>query len=207
MPKTPAPVEDAISKGGFWYHAAATDRWHLVPHGPDHWNKVMWAHDRSFSDWERKLDGLASDPEWKPINRKFRKFMTETWAELLTQWTTRYDNPATHAAPGHGWFANWEFYARELDRARREAAGASWRPAPDLITARVDRQAVSGEAAPSERRGGGGGLVDVAKVVAIFAVVVLPVGIMLSKRQELKQIKAEKAEFHRLGWDWSQRFR
>ena len=54
-----------------------------------------------------------------------------------------------------------------------------------------------------EGRGPGG----IAKTIAIFALVALPVGILLSKAQERKQLRAEKAEFHRLGLDWSQRVR
>ena len=41
----------------------------------------------------------------------------------------------------------------------------------------------------------------------IFALFAIPVGILLSKRQERKQTQAEKAAFGRLGLDWEQRAR
>jgi hypothetical protein len=69
-----------------------------------------------------------------------------------------------------------------------------------LFNKATDRPAVSGEtAAPSEGRGG------LAKTVALFALFAIPAGILLSKRQDLKQLRAEKAEFRRLGWDWNRR--
>ena len=49
--------------------------------------------------------------------------------------------------------------------------------------------------------------VGVVKTIAIFAAFAIPIGILLTKTQERKQLRAEKAEFQRLGLDWGQRVR
>ena len=54
-----------------------------------------------------------------------------------------------------------------------------------------------------EGRGPGG----IVKTVALFALFAIPVGIILTKTQEKKQLRDEKASFRRLGLDWSQRVR
>ena len=59
------------------------------------------------------------------------------------------------------------------------------------------------EAISGESRGSGA----LAKTVAIFAVFTIPVGILLMKSQEKKQIHDEKAAFQRLGFDWDKRVR
>lgn len=52
-----------------------------------------------------------------------------------------------------------------------------------------------------EDRGPGG----IAKTVAIFALLAIPVGIILTKTQEKKQLRDEKAAFRRIGIDWDKR--
>ena len=46
-----------------------------------------------------------------------------------------------------------------------------------------------------------------AKTIGLFALIAIPVGLLLSKTQERKQTRAEMAEFRRLGLDWDQRAR
>lgn len=46
-----------------------------------------------------------------------------------------------------------------------------------------------------------------ATTVLVFAAFALPVGLLLSKMQEARQLEAEKAQFQRLGMDWAQRTR
>lgn len=46
-----------------------------------------------------------------------------------------------------------------------------------------------------------------ATTVLVFAAFALPVGLLLSKMQEARQLEAEKAQFQRIGLDWSQRSR
>lgn len=46
-----------------------------------------------------------------------------------------------------------------------------------------------------------------AKTIAIFALFAIPVGIILTKAQEKKQLREEKAAFRRIGLDWNQRVR
>ena len=51
------------------------------------------------------------------------------------------------------------------------------------------------------------GAAGVAKTIGLFALFALPVGILLSKMQERKQVRAEKTAFRRSGLDWEQRVR
>ena len=46
-----------------------------------------------------------------------------------------------------------------------------------------------------------------AKTIGLFALIALPLGLLLSKTKERKQTRVEKAEFRRLGLDWDQRAR
>ena len=81
---------------------------------------------------------------------------------------------------------------------------SQWRAPP------FNKPTIAGEVPSESRHDAGenrGGPVGVAKTIAIFALVALPVGILLSKAQERKLLRAEKAEFNRLGLDWSQRVR
>lgn len=45
------------------------------------------------------------------------------------------------------------------------------------------------------------------KTLGLFALIALPIGLLLSKTKERQQTRAEKAEFRRLGLDWNQRAR
>jgi len=72
---------------------------------------------------------------------------------------------------------------------------SEWRHPP------FSRPTISGEAR------GGSGPVDFAKGVAIFAAFAIPAGLIISKMQERKHIREEKASFRRLGLDWDKRFR
>ena len=57
---------------------------------------------------------------------------------------------------------------------------------------------------------GGNGLrtaIDIVKTLGLFAVVALPIGLIIDRTKASQQTRAEKAEFHRLGLDWSQRVR
>lgn len=49
------------------------------------------------------------------------------------------------------------------------------------------------------------GAAGTAKTVVMFALFAIPVGIILAKSQEKKQLREEKAEFQRLGLDWNKR--
>lgn len=53
----------------------------------------------------------------------------------------------------------------------------------------------------------GRGAADIAKIIALFAAFAIPVGLIISKTQERKQLREEKATFHRLGFDWNLRSR
>ena len=75
---------------------------------------------------------------------------------------------------------------------------SQWRAPP------FNKPTISGEASSE---GCWDGPAGAAKTFAIFALVALPVGILLSKAQERKLHRTEKAEFQRLGLDWSQRVR
>ena len=55
---------------------------------------------------------------------------------------------------------------------------------------------------PSEGRGLG----STAKTIALFALIALPVGLLLSRSQTRQQTQAEKAAFRRTGLDWENRF-
>lgn len=66
----------------------------------------------------------------------------------------------------------------------------------------TDRPAVSGSGEVGESKAA-----SIAKTAAIFTLIAIPFGILVSKSQEKKQLQAEKAEFRRLGWDWRQRAR
>lgn len=55
---------------------------------------------------------------------------------------------------------------------------------------------------PSEGRSVG----RVAGAVALFALVALPVGILLSSIKTREQIRAEQTAFRRTGLDWEKRF-
>lgn len=46
-----------------------------------------------------------------------------------------------------------------------------------------------------------------AKTIGLFALIALPIGILLSSLKTKQQIDAEKAEFRRLGLDWDSRAR
>ena len=73
-----------------------------------------------------------------------------------------------------------------------------WRHPP------FSKPVVSGAMATTSGEHGAAGI---AKTVGLFALFAIPVGILLSKAQERKQARAEKAAFRRLGLDWEQRAR
>ena len=62
-------------------------------------------------------------------------------------------------------------------------------------------QTVSG----AEALAAGGKLAGFAKTVGLFALVALPIGLLISRGKERRQVELEKAEFRRLGWDWDKR--
>lgn len=55
---------------------------------------------------------------------------------------------------------------------------------------------------PSEGRGLG----STAKTIALFALIALPVGILVSRSQARQQTQEEKEAFRRRGVDWESRF-
>lgn len=67
----------------------------------------------------------------------------------------------------------------------------------------LNRRAVGAD--PSEGRGLGG-LGKTAGTIALFALIALPVGILIASRQTQQQTRAEKEAFRRSGVDWEKRF-
>lgn len=76
-------------------------------------------------------------------------------------------------------------------------ATGKWRAPP------YKRTRVAGIGAESDDRGPAG----IVKTVLIFAAVAIPIGIILTKTQEKKQLRDEKAAFQRIGLDWNKRAR
>lgn len=71
---------------------------------------------------------------------------------------------------------------------------------------RADRQYAGrrsdmiGEQQPSETSGGA------AKTIALFAVVAIPLGLLISSFKTRQQMHDEKTAFRQLGLDWEKRF-
>jgi hypothetical protein len=62
--------------------------------------------------------------------------------------------------------------------------------------------AAEADADPSEGRSFG----RTAGTIALFAVIALPLGILISSIKTREQIRTEQAAFRRLGLDWEKRF-
>ena len=98
-------------------------------------------------------------------------------------------------APSRAWY----YYVAAFDKTRGSL------PVGEL-TAPLERgQPAYAQRTVSGAEVGGGKIAGFAKTVGLFALVAVPVGILLSRSKERRQAELEKAEFRRLGWDWEKR--
>ena len=106
----------------------------------------------------------------------------------------------------------WYHYLAAFDKTRSSVpVGESTAPPKPgqsgFDVRRTWRHPPYGSTATGAELPGGGKAAAFAKTVGLFALVALPLGLLISRSKARTQTEAEKAEFRRLGWDWDQRVR